>query len=543
MKMNKVVKAMVLAVVISPLFFGCGARIKPNTSQTSTVENKKSSDLNDPNYNGQSDNQSVSTASQPKPSGTPKASIITRPTAISSPEESKTRDNYFTNYGVNPFISTNTDHLSTFGIDVDTASYTWMRKSLLNNILPSKDSVRVEEYVNFFDYNYPKPEQGKFTINTEMAKSNLDKDVTILRVGLQGKEIKAENRKDALLTFVIDVSGSMNQENRLGLVKQTLSVLVNELRTTDKVAIVIFGTNARTILESTSDKDRILKAIDTLQSEGATNTEAGLRLGYQVAEKAFKGGAINRVILCSDGVANTGDTSADSLLTKIKQESESGVTLSTVGFGMGNYNDVLMEQLADKGDGNYAYVDNLKEAQRIFEQNLTSTLQVIAKDVKVQVDFNPEIVNSYRLIGYENRDIADKDFRNDKVDSGEVGSNHSVTALYQLKLNNDSNSSKIANIYLRYKDIDNLNSLLEMNKSVDSKDIKDNFNDSSDSFKLAVAVADYAEILRDSNFDKNVTLNNVFNLANELKKKTESEKVVEFANLVQMSMAIKNIQK
>ncbi len=550
MKMNKVVKLMTLAVVISPLFFGCGTRISPNSGQAVPLEKKTNPPTyNEPGKSGdnsnspQSDNQSVNTFSQPKASGTPKASIIARPTALPTPEESKTRDNYFKNYDENVFISTSKDHLSTFGIDVDTASYTWMRKSLLNNFLPTKDSVRVEEYVNFFDYNYPKPEQGKFTINTEMAKSNLDKDVTIMRVGIQGKEIKAENRKDAVLTFVIDVSGSMNQENRLGLVKQSLTVLVNELRAADKVGIVVFGTTARTLLEATSNKSDILRVIDSLQPEGATNTEAGLRLGYQVAEKAFKGGAINRVILCSDGVANSGETSADALLTKIKQESESGVTLSTVGFGMGNYNDVLMEQLADKGDGNYAYVDNLKEAQRIFEENLTSTLQVIAKDVKVQVDFNPEVIDSYRLIGYENRDIADKDFRNDKVDSGEVGSNHSVTAIYHLKLKSEANASKVANVYLRYKDIDNLNSVMEINKSVELKDIKQNFSEASSSFKLAVDVADYAQILRESNNVKGVTLNDVFNLANELKVKTENEKIDEFAKLVEMSISIKNNQK
>ena len=536
MKIKNTVLMVVLGITLSMGFTGC-----PTPSPISAPSESPAASSSDtyvsPSAQASAAAPAASAApssfpSYPMPSGTPAAQGAGNVALPVQPEESKTRDNFFTNPGVNPFISTSKDHLSTFGIDVDTASYTWMRKSLLNNFLPTKDSVRVEEYVNFFDYNYPKPEQGKFTINTEMAKSNLDKDVTIMRVGIQGKEIKAENRKDAVLTFVIDVSGSMNQENRLGLVKQSLAVLVNELRAADKVGIVVFGTTARTLLEATSNKSDILRVIDSLQPEGATNTEAGLRLGYQVAEKAFKGGAINRVILCSDGVANSGETSADALLTKIKQESESGVTLSTVGFGMGNYNDVLMEQLADKGDGNYAYVDNLKEAQRIFEENLTSTLQIIAKDVKVQVDFNPGVVDSYRLIGYENRDIADKDFRNEKVDSGEVGSNHSVTAIYHLKLKSDANVSKIANVYLRYKDIDNLNSVMEVNKSVELKDIKANITDSSAEFKLAVAVADYAEILRGSTYASNHSFSDVLNLAKQASGSLKNDSVTEFIGLI-----------
>jgi Ca-activated chloride channel family protein len=467
----------------------------------------------------------------------------TQPIAPTSPvvEEEKTKDNFFNNYGMNPFIQTEQDRLSTFAVDVDTAAYTWMRKSLFNNIMVNPSSVRTEEYINFFDYNYPKPDESKFTINTDLVNSPIEgQNTKLLRIGLQAKQISDENRKAAILTFVIDVSGSMDQENRLGLVKQSLNVLVGQLKASDKVAIVVFGSQARIVLEPTANKEDITDAINTLQTEGSTNTEAGLLKGYQLAEKNFTSGANNRIILCSDGVANVGVTGPDAMLAKIKQESESGISLSTVGFGMGNYNDVLMEQLADKGDGNYAYVDNLGEAQRIFAENLTGTLQVVAKDTKVQVNFNPEVVKEYRLLGYENRAVADNDFRNDQVDAGEVGSNHSVTALYELKLN-DNVSGDVANVSIRYKDVDNLNSVFEISKSVSSDQLKD-FDKASPSFKLAVAVAEYAEILRGSEWSKVVKLTDVLQLAKDINSDLQQpEKVNEFVSLVNKAISLQTL--
>ena len=354
------------------------------------------------------------------------------------PNDQPYGDVFFEDYGVNPFVDTEDDRFSTFAVDVDTASYTVMRRFIGDGYLPPDESVRVEEYVNYFEQDYAPPAegQGAFAIYLEGAPSRFGGERHYLvRVGLKGYEVPPEQRKDVVLTFVIDVSGSMNMENRLGAVKQALRLLVGQLRPSDKVGIVVYGSNARVVLDPTSaaEAEVILQAIDRLQAEGATNAEAGLIVGYRMASEAFDPEATNRVILCSDGVANVGNPGPDSILERIREYADQGIYLTTVGFGMGNYNDILMEQLADNGDGSYAYVDTVEEAERLFINDLTSTLMVIARDAKVQVEFNPAVVRSYRLIGYENRDVADEDFRDDTVDAGELGPGHSVTALYEIK--------------------------------------------------------------------------------------------------------------
>ena len=336
---------------------------------------------------------------------------------------------FFEEYGVNPFVDTDEDNLSTFAVDVDTGSYTIMRSYIQRGELPPDEAVRVEEYVNFFDQDYTPPAEGEgaFSIHLEGAPSYFGSEVhQLVRIGLQGYMPSGEDRPDVVLTFVIDVSGSMSMETRLELVKDALELLVNELRPTDQIGIAVYGTNGRMILRHTpvAESTTILSAINRLQPEGATNAEEGLTIGYQMASEAFDSEAINRVILCSDGVANVGNTGADSIWDQIEDYAEQGIYLTTVGFGMGNYNDVLMEQLADQGDGFYAYVDTITEAERLFVDRLPSTLQVIARDAKIQVEFNPDVVRSYRLIGYENRDIADEDFRDDEVDAGEIGIGH-----------------------------------------------------------------------------------------------------------------------
>ncbi len=314
-------------------------------------------------------------------------------------------DNTFRNYGVNPFEDPREDHLSTFSLDVDTASYSIARRYVMDGNLPPAEAVRVEEFVNYFDAGYPSPSDIAFAIYADGAPSPFQADGSyILRFGVQGYQVPEENRKPASLTFVIDVSGSMDIENRLGLVKQSLQLLVEQLKPSDTVSIVVYGSNAYVLLNPTSaeDKNQILNAIFALHTEGATNAEAGLRLGYQMANLAYRPGAINRVILCSDGVANVGLTGPEAILESIRAYAGSGITLTSVGFGMGNFNDVLMEQLADNGNGSYAYIDDLDEAKKLFVEDLTSTLQVIALDAKVQVDFNSQVVSRYRLIGYEN---------------------------------------------------------------------------------------------------------------------------------------------
>ena len=309
------------------------------------------------------------------------------------PAKDQPNDTFFQNYGVNPSVDTEDDHLSTFALDVDTGSYTIMRNYLKDGLQVPSDSVRVEEYVNYFDQGYANPPVHQaFNISVDGAPSPFTQNerYQMLRVGIQGYQVPDYERKDASLVFVIDVSGSMSMDNRLELVKRSLELLVEQLDRKDSVSIVVYGTDARVILKPTSgaNKDAILSAIYSLQPEGATNAEAGIRLGYKMALRAFNPDGINRVILCSDGVANVGNTEANVILDEIRGHVEEGVTMTTIGFGMDNYNDTLMEQLADKGNGFYAYVDDMREAKRLFIDNLTSTLQTIAMDAKVQVDFN-----------------------------------------------------------------------------------------------------------------------------------------------------------
>jgi len=428
---------------------------------------------------------------------------------------------FFEHEGVNPFIDTEDDHLSTFAMDVDTASYTIARRYLKEGYLPPEDAVRVEEFINYFDLAYPGPAegQGAFAIHLEGAPSPFGgENYYLLQIGVQGRRIHAEDRKDAVLTFVIDVSGSMDRENRLGLVKRSLLLLVNELRPTDKVGIVAYGSHAYAVLRPTraADKLRILDAIDTLRPGGSTYAEAGLREGYKMAYRAFEKGAINRVILCSDGVANVGRTGAESILEVIADYAERGITLSAVGFGLGNYNDVLMEDLADQGNGNYAYVDAVEEANRVFVENLTGTLQVIARDAKIQVDFDPEVVGRYRLLGYENRDVADEDFRNDDVDAGEVGAGHSVTALYEIKFHKgvklDDGFGRALTVQVRYQDPDS-DYVHEVAREFWPDEFNADWMHTSPSFLLTAAVAEYAEILRGSYWARESSLEDVLYLA------------------------------
>jgi Ca-activated chloride channel family protein len=443
-------------------------------------------------------------------------------------------DNSFQDYGVNPDIDTREQHLSTFGLDVDTASYTVTRRYINDGNLPPIDAVRVEEFVNFFQQDYGNPANVAFGIYADGAPSPFYRDGTaIMRVGVQGYRVSDEERKPSSLTFVIDISGSMDMENRLGLVKRSLQLLVDRLRPVDSVGIVVFGSQARVALEPTNGADRntILRVINRLRTEGSTNAAAGLRLGYEMAMRSYRNGGINRVILCSDGVANVGTTDADGILETIHGFVSEGITLTTVGFGMGNFNDTLLEQMADKGNGNYAYVDTLEEAQRLFVDKLTSTLQVIAMDAKVQVDFNPDVVYNYRLIGYENRAVANQDFRNDSVDAGEIGAGHSVTALYALRLR-PSAQGRIATVQLRWKDPDTAD-VHEINGNFNSWDLVNDFEAASPRFQQDVVVAQFAEVLRGSPWAGYTSLHSIGQYANRLVDRIPGDNdVSEFANLV-----------
>ncbi len=440
-------------------------------------------------------------------------------------------DNFFQGYGINPFMDAREDHLSTFSLDVDTASYTVMRRYIEDGNLPPAESVRVEEYVNYFHQGYPNPENVAFGVYADGAPSPFQNDGTlILRFGVQGYQVPEWQRKLATLTFVIDVSGSMSDGNRLEMVKQSLQYLVDRLGPDDTVGIVVYSTDARLLLPVTSGSDRgtILNAIYSLRPEDTTNAEAGLRLGYSLAMQAFRSGTSNRVILCTDGVANVGQTGPDAILAEVHGYVSEGITLTAVGFGMGNYNDVLMERLADQGNGNYSYVDTIEEARRIFVDDLTSTLQVIALDAKIQVDFNPDTVSRYRLIGYENRAIADQDFRNDSVDAGEIGAGHSATALYAVQLLPGA-QGRIATVQLRWKDPDS-RQVKEINGNFNTWDLAQRFEDTSPRYQLAVVVMQYAEVLRRSPWAYNVNLNQIAAYATQVSRAMgENAEVADFA--------------
>ena len=457
---------------------------------------------------------------------------------LNPPNSEAYHDMYFKGSGTNPFIDTEDDHLSTFAMDVDTGSYSITRRYLTDGYLPPPEAVRVEEFVNTFDYNYDPPTEDAFAIHIDGAPSKFGegKRLQLLRIGLQGRIIPDKHRKDAILTFVIDVSGSMSYENRLELVKKALNLLVDQLRPTDKVGIVVYGSRGRLVLPHTGIEQRseILAAINSLQPDGSTNAEEGLRIGYEMAWRNASVDHINRVILCSDGVANVGNTGPDAILKEIRTYVDKGITLSTVGFGMGNYNDVLMERLADTGNGSYAYVDTLSEAKRIFVENLTGTLQLIAKDAKIQVDFNPEVVSRFRLLGYENRRLDHEQFRDDAVDAGEVGAGHQVTALYEVKLQPNA-TGKMASVAIRYADPDN-HKVSEVSQDFLVSQLYESFDTAPATFRLAAAVAEFAEILRESYWAKDGSLGAVHQVVKDAFPEIDNEQVIELMYLINKTM-------
>ena len=473
------------------------------------------------------------------------------PAMLNPPNGAVYHDVFFKDSGTNPFIDTEDDPFSTFGMDVDTASYTVMQRFLRDGLLPPSEAIRVEEFVNAFDYNYTPPANEAFAIHLEGAPSKFGegKRLQLLRIGIQGRVIPDTDRKNAILTFVIDVSGSMRMENRLELAKRALTLLVEQLRPADKVGIVVYGSNARVLLPHTGivNQEHILTAIRALAPEGATNAEAGLRMGYELALQNSEPTCINRVILCSDGVANVGQTGPDAILKKIRAHVKEGITLTAVGFGMGNYNDVLMEQLANNGNGSYTYVDTLNEARRVFVENLTGTLQTIAKDAKIQVEFTPETVSRFRLLGYENRRLAHKAFRNDTVDAGEVGSGHSVTALYEIKLHENADG-KLATVFIRHEDPDT-GHVTEVNESISTDALKGSFEETTSTFQLAASVAEFAEILRGSFWAQEGSLELVRETLGEVlphidaKTREQSARNEELLSLVRKAHRLKEQQK
>ena len=439
---------------------------------------------------------------------------------------------FFRFWGDNPFVETLLDSQSTFGVDVDTASYTLMRSYLdKRGQLPPPEAIRTEEFVNSFDAGYAAPAagDGAFAVSTELAPSPYahDKSYKLLRVGVKAREVERSQRKACNLVFVVDTSGSMRRETRIELVKEALLLLVDELDEGDQIGIVAFDATARRVLDPTpaGEQERIKDAIRQLATNHSTNVGAGLDLGYAMAAERFIDGANNRVILLSDGVANTGITEQAGILAQVHGERRKGVFLTCVGVGMGNHNDALLEQLADRGDGQCVYVDRIDAARKVFVDNLTATLETVARDVKIQVEFERDKVLRYRQLGYENRAIADASFRDNQVDAGETGAGHEVTALYEVKLA-DGAADDIAKVRVRYLTVDPRpaeggGEAVEMEHEVKASSIAAEFDAASPTFRLQSLVAEFAEILRDSYWARGSDLAQVADKTQALLESTE----------------------
>ncbi len=478
-------------------------------------------------------------------------------------------------YAENSFQSVLQEPLSTFSVDVDTASYANMRRFLNENRLPPKDAIRVEELINYFSYNYPQPKGDEpFSANIEIAGCPWNSQHRLVRIGLKGKEIAQDKRPPSNFVFLIDVSGSMSPGERLPLIKQALRMLVKRMTQNDRIAIVVYASSSGVVLESTScaNKEKILEALDRLEAGGSTNGGEGVQRAYALAEENFIKGGVNRVILCTDGDFNVGITDQSQLINLIQQKAKSGVFLSALGVGTDNYKDALMQKLADKGNGNYHYIDTMEEAQKVLIQQMNGTLVTIAKDVKIQIEFNPAQVGSYRLIGYEKRILAAEDFNNDKKDAGEIGAGHTVTALYEIvpagiEIADSSDSRPVVDelkyqtkpavktpraqepvnggkelltLKLRYKKPDGKTSKLSEFAVADNGK---RLSEASTDLKFAAAVASFGMLLKDSEHKGNMNFSSVLKLAEESKGKDLEGYRSEFITLVKKAKVLKQTEE
>lgn len=454
----------------------------------------------------------------------------------------------------NQFLEVIKNPLSTFSIDVDAASYSNVRRFINNSQMPYKDAVRIEELINYFSYDYPEPEgRHPFSIYTELSECPWNNKHELVHIGIKGKSIDAGELPPSNLVFLLDVSGSMESPNKLPLLKSAFKLLVNEMRPQDHVSIVVYAGAAGVVLEPTSgeNKTKILNAINELRAGGSTAGGEGIMLAYKMAEENLNKDGNNRIILATDGDFNVGVSSNSELTRLIEQKRETGIFLTVIGFGMGNYKDDKMELLADKGNGNYAYIDNILEAKKLLVNEMGATLHTIAKDVKIQIEFNPMKVKAYRLIGYENRMLAAEDFNDDKKDAGELGAGHTVTALYEIipagsdeqvsdvdplkyqdtKIRESAKQSDdIMNVKFRYKKPDGKKSILIEHPLEYSKT---EWASSSENFKFSAAVAGFGLLLRDSEFKGENSYDKVLAWAKEGKGEDEFGYRQEFLTLVE----------
>jgi Ca-activated chloride channel homolog len=461
----------------------------------------------------------------------------------------------------NDFKEVLTEPVSTFSIDVDKASYTNVRRYLTGNQLPPKDAVRIEEMLNYFDYEYPQPtSEQPFSLNMEMGKCPWNQDHYLVQIGIQGRTLKNNEVPASNLVFLLDVSGSMADPNKLPLVKSSIKILLKKLSPKDKVAIVVYAGAAGLALASTNctedNKPLILNAIDKLDAGGSTAGGEGIKLAYKVAKENFAKNGNNRIILATDGDFNVGASSNEDMEKLIEDERKSGVFLTVLGFGMGNYKDDKMETLADKGNGNYAYIDNILESKKVFGKDLQGTLFTIAKDVKIQIEFNPGKVKSYRLIGYENRLLNREDFNNDLKDAGEIGAGHTVTALYEIipadnketianpnvdpleyQTSTLVKSENLMTLKLRYKKPDeNKSQLIE--QRIKASDIRT--NELSQNFRFSSAVAMFGMLLTESKYKGNADYTQVLEMAKKAKGEDEYGFRAEFIRMVEIAETLRN---
>jgi Ca-activated chloride channel family protein len=457
----------------------------------------------------------------------------------------------------NPVCLVAEQPVSTFSIDVDTAAYSNVRRYLQEGLLPPSDAVRTEELINYFDYGYPTPDTRNepFAVTTEIAPAPWNEEAHLLSIGIRGYDVPADERPAANLVFLVDVSGSMRSSDKLPLLKNALRLLTRRLTAEDRVAIVVYAGASGLVLEATPG-DRhttILSALDRLQAGGSTNGGDGIRLAYAVAAENFLPEGINRVVLATDGDFNVGTISHESLVDLIERKRDNGIALTTLGFGQGNYNDHLMEQLADHGNGNYAYIDTLMEARKVLVESLSGTLQTIASDVKIQIEFNPAAVAEYRLIGYENRMLRREDFSNDKIDAGEIGAGHTVTAVYELKLTDSADRlieplrygarettggdrRELAHLRLRYKVPEGGASKL-IERPLRRADIRD-LDETSADYRFAAAVAAFGQALRGGHYLKDYGLDEVLELARDARGPDEHGYRSEFVALVELAESL-----
>ena len=473
------------------------------------------------------------------------------------PSEPLNRENY-AHFDDNPVKRAAEHPVSTFSVDVDTGAYANVRRFLNQGNLPVKDAVRVEEMINYFSYDYPLPKDKTrpFSVTTEIAPAPWNQNSYLLRVGLKGYDIAAEKLPPANLVFLVDVSGSMMTPDKLPLLKSGLKLLVQKLRAQDRVSLVVYAGNTGVVLEPTpgDQKGKILAALEGLTAGGSTNGGAGIKLAYAMAEQGFIKGGINRVLLATDGDFNVGTVSFEALKNMVEDKRKSGVSLTTLGFGTGNYNDHLMEQLADVGNGNYSYIDTLNEANKVLVNEMSSTLQTIAKDVKIQIEFNPAVVAEYRLIGYENRALKREDFNNDKIDAGDIGAGHTVTALYEIVLTGSKgarveplrygketaaagNKDEIALLRLRYKLPDSDTSKL-LEQPLKTADIRRDAENTSADFRFSAAVAAFGQLLRGGKYTGEFGYDDISKLAQNARGKDGFGYRGEFLTLVNLAKSL-----